>query len=296
MPEKQAKPSMHIGQRLLAAYDSMPRGERRLADLLLEEVGMLRVSTAGELAERAGVSKATAARLFRRLGYSGYKAAQREIRESGIQPLTAAPDALGTTAIPHPGAYLEAEVKNLVRTFELLRPDEISHAVQLLRHAEKPWVVGFGGDYPLAHFARAMLIRLRPDIRMIPIVGFPIPEEFASISAGDTVLAFALTRRSQALRNIIGSAARAGAKIILVTDRLGAGDKSVSTVILRVQSSGPTLFDSMTATVSLITYLCARLAAGIGDPGRQPPAHDRGDPRRMGRGRSAGSLRFSYQN
>jgi DNA-binding MurR/RpiR family transcriptional regulator len=266
MMTKDAKPTLHIGQRLLAAYDGMPRGERRLADLLLEDVGMLRVSTAGELAERAGVSKATAARLFRRLGYSGYKAAQREIREGDTQPLSAPADALGTAAIPHPGAYLEAEVKNLVRTFELLRADEIGHAVQLLRYAEKPWVVGFGGDYPLAHFARAMLIKLRPDIRMIPIVGFPIPEEFASISAGDTVLAFAITRRSQALRNILGSAARAGAKIILITDRLGAGDKSVSTVILRVQSSGLTLFDSMTAAVSMMTYLCARLAAVIGEP------------------------------
>ena len=266
MTTTEPKSSLHIGQRLLAAYDAMPRGERRLADLLLEDVGMLRVSTAGELAERAGVSKATAARLFRRLGYSGFKAAQREIREVGVQPLAAPADKLGTAAIPHPGAYLEAEVKNIVRTFELLRPDEISHAVRLLRHAEKPWVVGFGGDYPLAHFARAMLIKLRPDIRMIPIVGFPIPEEFASISSGDTVLAFGVTRRSQALRNILGSANRAGAKIILITDRLAVGDKSTSTVILRTQSSGPTLFDSMTATVSMMTYLCARLAAGIGEP------------------------------
>lgn len=266
MTQNDVNPSLHIGQRLLAAYDSMPRGERRLADLLLEDVGMLRVSTAGDLAERAGVSKATAARLFRRLGYSGYKAAQREIREGGVQPFGAPADTLGKAAIPHPGAYLESEVKNLVRTFELLRPDEINQAVQLLRHAEKPWVIGFGGDYPLAHFARAMLIKLRPDIRMIPIVGFPIPEEFASISSGDTVLAFGLTRRPQALRNILGSAARAGAKIILVTDRLGAGDKSAATLILRVQYSGPTMFDSMTAAVSLVTYLCARLAAGIGEP------------------------------
>ena len=56
------------------------RAERRLADLLLEDLGALRHENAGSLAERAGVSKATAARLFRRLGYAGYKAAQREAR------------------------------------------------------------------------------------------------------------------------------------------------------------------------------------------------------------------------
>jgi len=36
----------------------MPRGERRLADLLFEDVGMLRHSSAGELADRADLSKA----------------------------------------------------------------------------------------------------------------------------------------------------------------------------------------------------------------------------------------------
>lgn len=264
--EKDATRSLHFGQRLLAAYDEMPRGERRLADLLFEDVGMLRHSTAGELAERAGVSKATAARLFRRLGYPGYRAAQKEIKSGTDAPQSSPSRSLDAVSLPQPGGYLESEVKNLVRTFEHLRADDISHAVKLLQFGEKLWVVGFGDDYPLAHFARAMLIKLRPDIRMIPLSGFPIAEEFASISASDTVLAFAVFRRTPAFRNLVGSASRAGAKVILVTDRLSAGDKTMSTVILRGQATGPTLFGSMTSIVSLLTYLCARLATRIGEP------------------------------
>lgn len=253
-----------VGQRLLAAYDAMPRGERRLADLLLEDVGVVRHMTAGELAERAGVSKATAARLFRRLGYAGYKAAQREARATQATPPAAAPLANGRTT-PSPSAYLDAEVKHLVRTFELMRGDDLAEAVRLLRDGEKLWVVGFGDDYPLAHFARALLIKMRPDVRMIPIGGFPIPEEFASISAADTVLALGVARRTQALRNVLGSAGRAGARVVLVTDALGAGDKAAASVILRSRAGGPTLFGSFTASVSLIAYLCASLAGRIGD-------------------------------
>lgn len=257
---------LHISQRLLAAYDGMPRGERRLADLLFEDVGMLRHCTAGELAERAGVSKATAARLFRRLGYSGYRAAQKEIRTGGLEQQSLSQRSFDSVSAPQPGAYLESEVKNLVRTFEHLRADEISHAVKLLQYGNKLWVIGFGDDYPLAHFARAMLIKLRPDIRMIPIGGFPVAEEFASISASDTVLAFSVSRRTPMFRNLVGSAARAGAKVILFTERLSAGDKTVSTIILRGQANSPTLFASMTSIVSLLTYLCARLAVRIGEP------------------------------
>lgn len=258
-------PSGGFGQRLLACYDSMPRGERRLADLLLEDIGVIRYATAGELAERAGVSKATAARLFVRLGYSGYRAAQKDVRDGNTRTGGDAAQQAGPGTAPDPADYLDAEVKHLVRTFELIRSDEISEAVRLLHEGEKLWVVGFGDDYALAHFVRAQLIKLRPDIRMIPIGGFPIPEEFASITSRDTVLALGVGSRGQTLRNITGSAARAGAKVILVTDALGAGDKSTASVILRGRADGPTLFHSMTASVSLLTYICARLAERIGE-------------------------------
>lgn len=49
-----------IAQRLLTVYDEMQRGERRLADLLLEDVGVLGYLTVSDLADQAGISKATA--------------------------------------------------------------------------------------------------------------------------------------------------------------------------------------------------------------------------------------------
>jgi DNA-binding MurR/RpiR family transcriptional regulator len=258
--------NQHIGQRLLAVYDDMPRGERRLADLLLEDLGAIRHYTAGDLAQRAGVSKATAARLFQRLGYSGFKAIQREVRDSEPGIWSAPSDPGLGESLQSPGAHLDAEVKQLVRTFELLRSDDLAQSVRLLRDGEKLWVVGFGEDYPLAHFARSLLIKLRPDIRMIPIGGFPIPEEFASITEADTVLALGVGRRTQELRNVLQSAARKGASVVLVTDTIHAGDRSASTVILRGRASGSTFFGSVTPTVSLMTYLCARLASLLGMP------------------------------
>ncbi|WP_428929365.1 MurR/RpiR family transcriptional regulator [Marinibacterium sp. SX1] len=255
----------HIAQRLLTAYDDMPRGERKLADLLLEDVEVVGQFTAADLADQAGVSKATAARLFRRLGYAGYREAQREVREArAAEPAAPQVPALAGGTLS-PGEYLDAEVKHLVRSFEALPADQVTEAVRLLCSAAKLWVVGFGEDYPLALFARAMLIKVFPDIRMIPLSGFPVPEEFASIKPADTVLAFGVGRRSSELRNVIGSSRRAGARIILVTNSLAAGDKRGADVILRGRREGPTLFGSMTAPVSLVTYLCARVASETGD-------------------------------
>lgn len=258
-----------LHKRILDHYDAMPRAERRLADLLLKNGVSVRRESATALARAAGVSKATAARLFRRLGYASYRAAQRGMRARAAEPPTGTPDA---AASPWAGggvsisAHLDSEVQNLIRTVEQQRSDEIDRAIRLLAQGEKLWVVGFGDNYSMAHFARAQLIKIRPDIRMIPISGFSVPEEFASISASDVMLAFGVGRRTRALRNIITSAGRTGARIILITDAASTLDAASASVVLRCRSIGVSMFDSMAATVSLLTFLCASLVARIGDP------------------------------
>ena len=256
-----------LHKRILDHYEDLPRGERRLADLILKNGASIKNEAATDLARHAGVSKATAARFFKRLGYASFKAAQQEVREQAEAP----PE---DQDAPLPGfgsggvslsAHLDNEVQNLIRTVEQQRSDEIATAIKLLLSGDKLWVVGFGDNYPLVHFARAQLIKVRPDIRIIPLSGFSVPEEFASISSADVMLACGVGRRTRAFRNITLSAKRAGARVILLTDTVSPGDAANVDVILRCRSIGVAMFDSMSAAVSLLTYLCASLAARIGD-------------------------------
>jgi DNA-binding MurR/RpiR family transcriptional regulator len=246
----------------------MPRGERRLAELLLEHPTAIVEQSATDLAARAAVSKATAARLFKRLGYPSFRTAQRAAREHGIEPPPVPYGARVRALRGHQvdlSRHLQGDVQNLVRTIEQQRSDELGKAIRMLARADKLWVVGFGDNYPLAHFARALLIRVRPDIRMLPIGGFSVPEEFASISSSDTMLAFGIGRRTRSLRNIIHSGVHAGAGLVFVTDQSGGLKNPDAGVILRCRTTSSSVFDSLTAPVSLLTYLCSALAARLGE-------------------------------
>ena len=255
-----------LHKRILDHYDNLPRGERRLADLILKNGASGRNEAATDLARDAGVSKATAARFFKRLGYASFKAAQQEVRAAAATPAQAPSRvAEGFGNGVNISAHLDNEVQNLIRTVEQQRSDEIASAIKLLLNGEKLWVVGFGDNYPLVHFARAQLIKVRPDIRIIPLSGFSVPEEFASISSADVMLACGVGRRTRAFRNITQSAKSAGARVILLTDTASPSDAANADVVLRCRSIGVAMFDSMTAAVSLLTYLCAALAARIGD-------------------------------
>lgn len=256
-----------LSQRLLEHYNEMPRAERRLADLLLEDVRAVIDNSATTLAGRAGVSKATAARLFQRLGYPSFKAAQKGLKEQRAEPV---PVRYGPALRHHAGKrpelgqHLQTELQNLVSTIEQQRSDELVRAVRLLAQAEKLWVVGFGDNYSLAHFARSQLIKVRTDIRLIPLGGFSVPEEFASLTPNDVMLAFAVGRRTRSLRNIVLSAMASGTRILYLTDG-PALEGATGNLTLKVRSIGTAMFDSPTAAVSLMAYLCASLGAYLGE-------------------------------
>lgn len=260
--------SARLSERILESFDELTKSERLLADHFLEDPDSLVLHTAGEISARAKVSKATTARFFKRLGFPSFKTAQRMARvgrdDSDYKKnvySTPVPILSGRGDLAD---HLASDVQNLIRTIEAIRSDDLRTAVNYLARAEKIWVVGFGDNYPLAHFARAQLIKVKPDIRMIPLGGFSVPEEFASIKPSDSVLALAMGRRTRTLRSILQSARLANAKTISVTDLTNAGSPELADVTLRCRTSGLTYFDSLVSPVSVITYLCMAVADRLG--------------------------------
>ena len=71
-----------IETRIRSKYDKLPPSERRLANVILEFSGEIAAFMAQELTDRAGVSKAAATRLFKRLGYRDYNEVRREARDA----------------------------------------------------------------------------------------------------------------------------------------------------------------------------------------------------------------------
>ena len=257
-----------LSERILEIFDDLTRAERLLAEHFLENPNSISLHTAQDISRIAGVSKATTARFFRRLGFPSFKTAQQMSRSSEtgeehgkrvfsdpVQQRSGRGDLAG---------HLAADVQNLIRTFESIRSDDLTSAALSLVRAEKLWVVGFGDNYPLAHFARAQLIKIKPDIRMIPIGGFSVPEEFASITARDSVLALSIGRRSSTMRSILQSARLTGAHTVSLTDQVSSGFPDLANVTLRCRTQGLSYFDSVVAPVSVITHLCTIVTKQIG--------------------------------
>ncbi len=255
--------------RIRDAYDALPVGERKLAELILEMRGDLAAYSATELASRAGVSKATGARLVRRLGYGGFHEMRQQARNSfqngsPLAELSSRQGLEGTLA-----QHLGHDIACLTRTIETIPAAHAQTAVDILARAQRVIVVGFRNSYPLAFYARELLVQVRQQVVLLPISGQTVSEELSDLEPDDAILAFGFRRRPPALRRILSIAAVAKARTVLLGDSsLGEMGKTVD-VVVRCFSRGARLFDSYVAAMSLVNYLGSGVAAALGQPAQE---------------------------
>jgi DNA-binding MurR/RpiR family transcriptional regulator len=253
-----------IETRIHGLYADLPAGERKLADVLLEMQPDLAAYSATELAARAGVSKATAARLFRRLGYADFNEMRqlaRAERQAG-SPLAA----LGESDPSRRSlaAHLAQDVQNLTRTLEGLDPTAVATAVHILVGARRLFVVGFRNNHALALYARGLLAQLKPDVHLLPQGGYTLAEDLASLGASDAVLGLGFRRRVPLMRDVLRAAAAAKVRSVLLADPTVDECAHYASVTLRCHSRAVSLFDSYTPAMSVLNYLCSAVALELG--------------------------------
>ena len=253
--------------RIHAHYDALPPAEKRLGDLLLSFPGDIATYSAGELADAAGTSRAAASRFFQRLGYKDFNEARQQAREA---KRWGSPVYLSSGAVPggksgngmpsQPVAdHLSQEIHNLTRTLEAIRPDRLRDAVDAIAHARRVHVAGFRNSHMLASYLQRQLQIVRPDVAMLPKSGQTLAEDLVDIGEQDVLIMVGMRRRVGVVSRILEIARKQGARTLLLTGPSAAESTRDATWTFTCQVHSQSLFDSYSATMSIINLLFTSL-------------------------------------
>ncbi|SON56761.1 bifunctional glucokinase/RpiR family transcriptional regulator [Hartmannibacter diazotrophicus] len=259
--------------RIQERYSRLTAGEQKLAQLILDRQDDILTHSATEIAEMAGVSKATAARFFQHLGYADFNEVKLQAREerNTTEPyefsVTKSEQiALGRTI----GAHLELELKNLTKTFEELRSDTVREAAELIADAPRVWVLGLGPEEGFARYARLLFARLRHSVMILGINQGSWAEDLAMTGPKDVLLLISLPPRPSILKSILSYARTSRLNVVTITDRTSMLDlQRYSKVVLPCHVSSFALGASHTAIGSAIRLLALTYAAHAGKPAQQ---------------------------
>ncbi|MDX5630406.1 MULTISPECIES: MurR/RpiR family transcriptional regulator [unclassified Brenneria] len=239
--------------------------EKKFVTVLLRYQHNLASYSATELAKQAGVSKSTAARCFRHLGFTDFNHFRRTFRPAmvtGKSPLThlenTAPGAADT--YERLAAHVETDKKNIDNALDSVFADNLTQAVELLGGARRIWITGFRNSYISAYYALSIFSNICPDVRLVNDSAGRFVDNLADLHADDVMLVVDFPRRVNMLDKIVNVAKSRNIKMICLCDRLISSLNAQVDVVLACHTASRTIFDSYTVGISMINFLAGELA------------------------------------
>ena len=213
---------MSILEVLTEHYSSFTRQGKKLADYIFEHAADAQYLSISVLAEKSGVSEATVTRFCRQLGLSGYNdfklALAKADHRTDLGDPSHSPETI-TSEDSLESMFQKLHRLNIIsltETLELMNASTISLAVSLISGADRVFCFGSGGSMVMAMEAWARFSTATS--RFVHIADAHMQVMAAALcTQKDVILFFSYSGSTKDMEDVLETASKRGAKIILVT-------------------------------------------------------------------------------
>ncbi|KOX18187.1 transcriptional regulator [Streptomyces sp. NRRL F-6491] len=244
--------------------------QRRIAHCMVRRAGDVPFLSSVELAELAGVSQPSVTRFAVALGFDGYPALRRHLREVA-PPETGAGAGTGSGGGEAFNEYQQAvlaEIENLRHLAGLLAdPGPVERAGQLLARSRPLPVLGLRAASSQARGFAYFAAKVHPDVRLLDEGGSMLTDRVdAAVRAGATaLLCFALPRHPREVVEALEYARAAGLAVVTVADSAFAPVAAHSDLLIPAAVGTGLAFDTACAPMMLGRVLLEAMADELPD-------------------------------
>lgn len=214
-----------ISDLIQGKLDDLTRAERQLALSVLQNYPASGLGTLTSLAQNAGVSIPTVARMVQKLGYKGYPEFQADLREE-LKAQVKTPIAKHDTwaeAAPSEhilNRFTDAVIENIRLTLSQIDPDAFDQACQLIGDENRHlYIVGGRITHTLAEYLFLHMQVIRPNLTHVQSTSNAWPHYLLNAKEGDVFVIFDVRRYENNTLKLAEMADKRGAKIVLLTDQ-----------------------------------------------------------------------------
>lgn len=260
-----------VSEKISAEYYNLTASEKKTADYVMAHQKETQLMSISELAEASKVAEATVSRFCRRLGYKGYNAFKLALakstarqKNSGANPLSG--EVQDTDSLSDLCRKLyAADVSAMTQTMELIKPENIVAAADLLEKAGKVLCMGQGGSMIIAQEAAHLFSTASGKF-------FAVSDSHMQVIAAttmgpeDVILFFSYSGATKDMVETLSLARERGAKSILITRFPRSPGAALSDVVLQCGANeSPLQLGSVPARIAqiylmdvLFSELCRR--------------------------------------
>lgn len=253
--------SMTVSDVINAHFAALTRAEKQLAETLLDNYPVSGLGSITTVAENAGVSTPTVARMVQKLGFRGFPDFQARLHqelEATISNPIAKHDRWAASA---PGThtlnrFADAVMGNMRQTLSQIEPAEFDTAAALVADLKRRvYLVGGRITRSLADYLFTHLQVIRTGVTQIAANPSSWPHYVLDMRSGDVLILFDIRRYEQEMETLARSARDRGVEIILFTDQWGSPVAKSSSKVFRARIEVPSAWDSSVMLLFLVEAL-----------------------------------------
>lgn len=241
-------------------YAKLSKGQKLLADYIMENYDKAVFLTASRLGKTVGVSESTVVRFATQLGYDGYPEFQEALEElvrnklNSIQRMEVAYGRISQSEILE--TVLQSDAEKIKMTLTDMDKESFDRAVDMLLHAKRIYVVGIRSCAPLASFLSYYLNLIFENVTLVSTnSSSEMFEQMIRIGEGDVIIGISFPRYSVRTQKSLEFASKRKAEIITLTDSMHSPITTYSSCNLIARSDMASIVDSLVAPLSVINAL-----------------------------------------
>ncbi|MFJ1750157.1 MurR/RpiR family transcriptional regulator [Streptomyces sp. NPDC088116] len=237
--------------------------QRRIAHSMVRQAADAPFLSSVELAELAGVSQPSVTRFAVALGFDGYPALRKHLRE--VAP---AEPAAGESAYNEYQQAVQGEIENLRQLAELLAdPAPVERAGRLLAASRTLPVLGLRAASAQARGFAYFAAKVHPDVRLLDEGGTMLLDRIdtARNAGASALLCFALPRHPKEVVEALAYARSAGLTVVTVADSAFAPVAAHSDLLIPAAVGTGLAFDTACSPMLLGRVLLEAMCDGLPD-------------------------------
>jgi DNA-binding MurR/RpiR family transcriptional regulator len=253
-----------ISQRIKDLYPTFSKGQKKIANAILNDYDKAAYMTASRLGALVGVSESTVVRFAYELGFEGYSDFQHSVQElvrtklTPNQRIEITKQRLGTGDVLE--SVMESDINKIRYTLERIDKHTFSMAVDSILSAKNIYVMGARSTEALASILNYNLSLIFDHVKFIkPTSTAEVFEQMFSIGESDLLIAFSFPRYSSKTVSAVKYARQNGASVVVFTDSENSPLAEHATCLLTAQSDMASFMDSFVAPISIINAIIVEI-------------------------------------
>ncbi len=253
-----------ISQRITQVFNTLSKGQKKIANIIINNYDKAAYLTAAKLGELVGVSESTVVRFAGELGFEGYSDFQRAVQElvrtklTPNQRIEVTKQRIGRGDILE--NVMESDINKIRYTMERLDKKVFENSVDAILDAKTIYITGARSTESVARLLAYNLSLIFDNVKFVnPTTSAEVFEQMYSIDRADTLIAFSFPRYSSKIINATKFAKSKNAKVVVFTDSEISPLCEFSDLVITAQSDMASFMDSLVAPLSIINAIIVEI-------------------------------------